>query len=303
MGSIDAQIDPRVMQKWHLSPVRYLGGNHNRHWLVESGANLLVLRRYTDRHYSDLGYELEVLQRLHGLGWPVPQVIEQPILSGGRTWCLFSKLPGAYTTKTGSAEQRSRGHLLAEFHESTASIIDLGQRRGFSRSDAVIGDPELLAAVRDYERVKPAQGHMMRWHIDRACEQLASVTLDEVETLVLHSDFTAWNLLFEGEELSGILDFEATHLNVRVADFALSWRGRYDAVIQGYQEVHPLTDLDWRLLVPAYWSWLFMGVKQQIGSMLKGELEIRDFDWQISHLARRSNLFGDLSEPYRAGRS
>ena len=296
MGSIE--MDPQVMQEWHLSPVRFLGGQHNLHWLVESGANALVLRRYSDRH-SDLGYELEVLRRLRDLGWPVPQLIEQPIVSGGRTWCLFTQLPGAHTTKTGPAEQRARGRLLAELHESTASVTDLGQRRGFNRSDAVIRDPELLAAVRAYERVQPGPGHMMRWHIDRACERLETLDLDAAETLILHSDFSAWNILFEGDELSGVLDFEGTHLNFRVADFALSWRGRYDDVIKGYEEVHQLSDLDRQLLVPAFWSWLFMGVKEEFSSMLKGELAVHGSDWQIVHLARRSKLFGDLAEPYQ----
>lgn len=73
-------------------------------------------------------------------------------------------------------------------------------------------------------------------HIDLACERLETLDPDEGETLVLHSDFTTGNILFEGDELSGVLDFEATHLNVRVADFALSWRGRYDDVIKGVQE-------------------------------------------------------------------
>lgn len=150
---------------------------------------------------------------------------------------------------------------MAELHESTASLTDLGQRRGFERCDATICDLGLMAAVQSYERVRSIEGYMMRWHIDRACERLATLDLVDVETLVLHSDFTAWNIFFKGDELSGIVDFEATHLNVRVADFALSWRDRYDEVIHGYEEVHRLSDLDWQLLVPALWSWLFKGGK------------------------------------------
>ena len=62
--------------------------------------------------------------------------------------------------------------------------------------------------------------------------------------VVLHGDFTCWNLLFEHGHLTGVLDFEATHLNYRVADFALAWRGQQSDVIRGYEEVSPLSDLD-----------------------------------------------------------
>jgi aminoglycoside phosphotransferase (APT) family kinase protein len=260
-----------------------------------------VLQRYADGPTGELGYELEVLRRLRVLGWPVAEVMEQPLVGGGATWCLFSFLPGAPRAKADAKEQRSRGRLLAALHEATASMTDLGQRGGFDRCDAIVLDPELEVAVRAYERVRPAEARMMRWHIDRARERFASLDLAGVEEIVLHGDFASWNVLFDGDELSGILDFEATHMNFRVADFALAWRGHYDEVVHGYEEVHPLSDLDWKLLVPTFWSWLLMGVKEEIESMLGGGREIHGFDWQIKQLSRRTKLFGELAEPYDAG--
>ena len=138
----------------------------------------------------------------------------------------------------------------------------------------------------------------MRWHIDKAQESFGRIELDGAETIVLHSDFAPWNLLFEGERLTGIIDFEGTHLNYRVADFANSWRGNQDEVIDGYQEIHKLTDLDWQLLIPVYWSWMFIGVKHEIKAMLSGRVPPNDFEWQIRHLMRREGLLGQ-----RAGAS
>ena len=102
----------------------------------------------------------------------------------------------------------------------------------------------------------------------------------------------------QGESLAGVIDFEATHLNYRVADFANSWRGYQDEVIEGYEEVNRLSDLDWELLVPAYWAWLFIGVKQEIETSLAGECSPPDFEWQIRHLLRREGLTGRLADPY-----
>ena len=109
-----------------------------------------------------------------------------------------------------------------------------------------------MPLLRDYETIYPAEARIMLWHLDKALEYFASLDLHDAETIVVHSDFTPWNLLFKGETMTGILDFEASHLNYRVADFALSWRGAHDKVIEGYEQVHKLSDLDWELLVPTY---------------------------------------------------
>lgn len=280
-----------VMQHWGVTPIEYLSGRSNQHWLVEARGSRLVLRGYAPEPFDDIGYELAVLRRLRDLGWPVPAPVEEPIHLGGRTWCIFTWLPGVCRPSTDSSgEKRARGRLLAELHDSTARIAGMGQRGGFGRSDEMIGDPELVSSIRAYERIYPAEGHIMRWHLDRAQEAFARIDVENAETIVLHSDFTRWNLLFEGERLTGILDFEATHLNYRVADFALSWRGEHDEVIDGYEEVHKLTDLDWELLIPVYWSWIFMGVKKEISAILAGKVPPHDFEWQVKHLMRRSGL-------------
>ena len=174
----------------------------------------------------------------------------------------------------------------------------MGQRRGFGLSDEVIGDPGLVDSIRKYEQVRPAEGHIMRWHIDQANEVFDRLDLDVAATTVLHGDFAPWNLLYEGENLTGVIDFEATHLNYRVADFANSWRGYQDEVVHGYEEVRKLSDLDWELLVPAYWAWMFIGVEQGMETTLAGKNAPPDFEWQIRHLLRREGHVGRLADPY-----
>ena len=99
--------------------------------------------------------------------------------------------------------------------------------------------------------------------------------------------------------MTGVIDFELTHFNYRVAGFALSWRGDHDEVIEGYEEIHTLSDLDWELLVPVYWSWLFIGVKDEITAMRSGEVQPHPFEWQVRKLLRRSKLLGDRAPQYR----
>ena len=174
----------------------------------------------------------------------------------------------------------------------------MGQRRGFGLSDEVVGDPGLIDSIRKYEQHRPAEGHVMMWHVDQAAQVFDRLDLDEAVTTVLHGDFTPWNLLYEGENLTGVLDFEATHLNYRVADFANSWRGYQDEVIEGYEEVSKLSDLEWELLVPAYLAWMFIGVKESIETALAKNAALPDFKWQIRHLLRREELMGRLAPAY-----
>ena len=180
----------------------------------------------------------------------------------------------------------------------------MGQRGGFGRADEVIGDPDLPGLIREYEKLRPSEGHVVRWHIDQARERFDRLDLERAETIVLHSDFAPWNLLYEDEVLTGVLDFDATHLNYRVADFANSWRGNQDEVIEGYEEVRKLSELDWELLVPTFWAWLFIGVKQAIKTTLAERRTPPGLEWQVKHLLRRDGLMGRRAPAYpgRRGR-
>ena len=257
-----------------------------------------MARGYPSQQFPDIAYELEVLARLDGDGWPVPAVIEEPIEVDGRIWYLSKFLPGTCRTTNGPEDRRERGHLLAELHEATGRLARMGQRRGFSLADEVIGDPELLGVIREYEKLRPTEGHVVRWHIDQAREAFDCLDLDSAGTTVLHSDFAPWNLLYEGESLTGILDFDATHLNYRVADFALAWRGDQDEVIEGYEEIHRLSDLDWELLVPVFWAWLLIGVKEAIRTALAGKGTPPALEWQTKHLLRRDGVTGRRAPAY-----
>ena len=70
--------------------------------------------------------------------------------------------------------------------------------------------------------------------------------------VVIHGDFTPWNIRYARGTLSAVLDFEMAHLDLRVADFALSWRGHHDDVVRGYEEVSRLEPVEQELLVPIY---------------------------------------------------
>lgn len=288
----------RLCARWGLHEPRLLAHRANTHWRVDSRRGGAVLRRYgVDIAEHDLAYELGIGDQLAAAGWPVPPLIEPPIRWHGRWWALFGLLPGEQ--RDGSAEDRRRGRLLAEVH-ATTSTFPAARRAGQPPVRELVFDPQLGDALRFIERHFPRQGRVLLWHREAAARRFAEAT-GPAPTTVIHGDFNSRNLLFVGERLSGLLDFEATHHDYRVADFALAWRARRDEVVLGYDAATKLTEADWQLLTPCLWAWAFRGVAAEVTRMRRGDVAPHGFDWQVEMLLRRSPLMGPDAGEYRHG--
>lgn len=166
-------------------------------------------------------------------------------------------------------------------------------------ADEVVASATLDSALAYYATVFPEDARVMQWHVERS--RLAfgegGVALPQA---VIHGDFAPWNLHFTDGELTGIVDFDLAHLNYRIADFALSWRGKYDDVVRGFNDVTPLTDAEWALLTPVRWAWIMWFVEDDIDDMRTGREQPRRLEWVVDQLLRRSPLMGPDAEPYRA---
>jgi Ser/Thr protein kinase RdoA (MazF antagonist) len=51
-------------------------------------------------------------------------------------------------------------------------------------------------------------------------------------------------MLFRGLHLTGIIDFDSTHVDFRAADVACARRSRHDDVVRGYLEASPLSNAE-----------------------------------------------------------
>jgi Ser/Thr protein kinase RdoA (MazF antagonist) len=298
VSSTTLGVPGAVLSSFEIAPICDFGGQRDRHWLAVENDRRAVLRRYSRQPFGDIGYEIRVLAELRSRGWPVPDLIRPPTEIAGDTWSVIEWLPGEPQVERTADAQRARGRLLAELHEDLASLSGLGQRGRCRESHEVVADPGLDVQLAQYEKFFPEEARIMRWHLDRARALFELYGTDSVRRVALHSDFAPWNLLYQDCQLSGILDFESTHRNLFVADFALAWRGRDDAVIAGYHELRPLTDLDWALLTPVFWSWMFLGVADSIQAMVAGRTRPADLEWTIRNLLKRSPLMGREALPY-----
>lgn len=72
----------------------------------------------------------------------------------------------------------------------------------------------------------------------------------------------------------------------------LAWRGAYDDVIYGYEEISPLEPEEWALLTPLWWAFLIDGF---CTGLRNGQC---DDGWTIKQLLRRSPLMGPDRDEY-----
>lgn len=290
-----------MLRAFELTVERFMGGGHHENWLCRRGDQRVALRRYVRPPLGDVAYEHRVAGRLDQAGWPVPVLLEPAVTVDDDAWAIFRWLPGTTRTDADSAQERDdRGALLAELHNTSRELVDLGQRQGCLEAHEVVADESLDGHISAYARWFPEESRVMAWHLDRARTRFSSLDLDGARRVVLHGDFAPWNLLFDGGRLTGVVDLEATHLNFLVADFALSWRGYADEVVLAYDRSQRLEALDWELLTPTWWAWLFLGVAKAIGMMRDGVVEPRLLRWTVNNLVLRSPLMRDLAVPYSA---
>ncbi|MGC4046196.1 MAG: phosphotransferase [Armatimonas sp.] len=284
-------VPQEVISLLKITDIAWLGGRQNWHWTVYRGDVALVLRRWAQSE-SEVLYEIRLLERLKALGWPVATVLEEPIFWGGSYWSLSELLPGTPWERADPGELQRRGRLLAEFHADTATLTEIGQRGGWRLGEEILKDPTLDTLFAAQEKHMPEEMAMVRWHLERARQRLSEIGSLTRPTLIVHGDFTQWNLLFRDNKLSGLLDLELAHRDHRIADFALSWRGKYDAVVHSYHEVASLDPVEWALITPLWWASLI----EQAATLLRAQ--IWDDGWIAAKLTQRSPLMGPDSAAY-----
>jgi Ser/Thr protein kinase RdoA (MazF antagonist) len=148
---------------------------------------------------------------------------------------------------------RCRGRILAGLHSELKTALEAGQRTGWERADELAGTAEAdILHTSDTAR-------KIACHLDRVRSRLDTVHASSFPVTVIHGDFIAQNLLFQGERLSGVIDFDSVHLDLRAADVACARRSRHNDVVRGYLDISPLTDSElgclddlWRASVLRY---------------------------------------------------
>ena len=273
----------------HSLATKMIKSGRNTHWLVQTKAERVILRLYdTNCTPTEVSYELEVLRHLKVCGWPVAIPLAEPLESTTGIWCLFDYIPGRQRTPRTPAgkysEEFARGKLLAQLHTDLASLADLGQRERWKTTPEGLfdrqGKPATVTVLTEYAKRDLERGRLLLAYHERATARLGELASAEAPMTVVHGDFTPWNMRYRRGILTGLFDFDSAHLDLRVADFALSWRGNYQGVIDGYRDETPLDACEVDLIIPVFWAFMVACAVAD----LEGEGKA---DWAIKQLLRQ----------------
>jgi len=238
---------------------------------------------------DEVAYELDIVERLDRLGWPVPVPVQPPSVVDGAVWCACKFLDGAPIERT-HENQRMLGRLIANLQIDLATLGVTHQRAGWTRADAIFDlSPSPVETFRAWESRMPGEMRVLREFAERAQAQLAEYSCAKQPSVLVHGDLTPWNVHYTGDHLTGLFDFEMVHRDVVVAEFAHTWRGRYEGFIEGFEEVTPLNDTQRSLIAPVRWAWIVEGARQ---ALIQTALDAHppDLNWAMMQLARRSPL-------------
>ncbi|MGE3857771.1 MAG: phosphotransferase enzyme family protein [Dehalococcoidia bacterium] len=220
-----------VLDAWGLAAARVspLDGAEDR-WRVEDAGEPLVLRRYGPARSADaLAYEHELLAFLAERSWPVAVPVAT---SGGATsveaegarWAVLPLLPGAPPPDESIFLQR-RGALLALVH---ADLVDWPGRVPRGRVDdfdaavrphGLASFEALLARV---HAVDPMRANMLAVLRARVEEQLAAYGYADLAPLPLWGACTSEHVLFDGNDVTGLIDVAEAQADSRAVDIAQS---------------------------------------------------------------------------------
>ena len=230
-----AGLDP-ALAAWDIVGARLErlgGGAANEHWRAESDAGVRVLRRYNPRRAAEsLPYEHALLRFLADRSWPVaapiPTAADETVVETDRgRWALFPFMRGEPPPSNGLTLQR-KGSVLALLHADLAEWPSPGQRPTFGRVtdlDSAVA-PEGFRSFEDF----------LAWYADDDRERAAvlaetrqrnAADLDargyaaQPDTAVYYECFGA-NVLFVGDTVTALLDFDMAHEDARAADIARS---------------------------------------------------------------------------------
>jgi homoserine kinase type II len=233
-----------------------LGSVNSNFRLVARDGRAFFARLYEEQGLDGARAELRLLDGLASAGVPVPQALERAggeiPLHDGKPFAVFPWVEGEIVclARLDAAHCREVGAALARVHVASPALPRLGPGR-FQPAD-------MLARIETVERTSSRDDALAA-----AAEVKALLVAyrarreDGLPSGVVHGDLFRDNVLFRGEAIAALLDFESVFHGPFVYDLlvtiaAFCFRDAFDlelagALLGGYESVRPLEERERRL--------------------------------------------------------
>ena len=223
-------------------------GIENSNFFVDTDQGRFVLTIFERMEEQELPYFMRLMKHLshHGLSCPDVMVREDGSLLfdvGDKKGCIVSCLGGRTLDELNMAQLRSSGHALATLHRAGAGFPERRSNPTGIRwlSETILGMQEDMAARYGSD----AAGLL---HDELVFQQAQNPDLPQG---VIHGDLFVDNILFEGDEVTGVIDFYYAHDAAYAMDIAISLNAqaillgrddaeRMQAFLEGYASLRPL---------------------------------------------------------------
>ena len=231
-------------------------GIENSNFFVDTASGRYVLTVFERMHVDQLPYFMHLMRHLAGHGFSCPDVMVRHdgsllfSIHGGMDdkWgCIISCLPGRTLERLNEAQLHDAGRTLALMHRAGA---DFGERRpnptGFAWLESRIKGMHGDVAARYGRETAVLLTDELGWQ-QRQQHDLPGG--------VVHADYFCDNILFEGDAVSGVIDFYYACDDAYAMDVAISLNAlamsvggedapRMQAFLAGYESVRALQPIE-----------------------------------------------------------
>lgn len=224
-------------------------GTENSNFFVSLARGEYVLTLIERGPRDELGFFIALLDVLHDAGLPVPYALRTADGQAlgelaGLPALLQPRLPGCHVARPNPHHCQAVGELLARLHLATrGAMIERPSDRGFAW---MLAEGPLQALRLDDDAC-----HLLK----AALEEIARLRprFEHLPQANLHGDLFHDNVLFDGNRLSGVIDFYNAcsgpmlyDLAIAANDWCVEPDGRFDpqrlhALLGGYAALRPFS--------------------------------------------------------------
>jgi homoserine kinase type II len=230
-------------------------GSVNTNYLLETSRGKILLRIDEVKNELDVKRELDLILFLRKHAFPCPQPLADirnhhyRELSG-KYVTLYRWIDGkpALGDRLTPVRLETVGRALADLHTVTKSYKKgIENRFGYERIASIYGE---------IRRRLPSYFRRITRTLDDEVEYLRHYLESKLPKGIIHGDLFPDNLLFRGDKLVAVLDFEAASRGKFIFDLATAVNAlccdgqsyslpKFEALIAGYESLRPLSLAEW----------------------------------------------------------
>jgi len=227
-------------------------GIENSNFFIDTDAGRFVLTIFERMAAEELPYFMRLMKHLshHGLSCPDVMVRKDGDLIfdiRGKKGCIVSCLSGRTLDELNMAQLKSSGRALAQLHLAGSGFDEhRSNPTGLEWLEETING--MMADVEE----RYGEGSAVLLYDEMNFQREAHERGFELPAGVIHGDLFVDNILFEGDVVTGIIDFYYAHDAAYAMDVAISLnaqavllgsddKARMQAFLEGYESLRPLS--------------------------------------------------------------